>query len=154
MVYQTVTRWAAFVSVGVGASQRIPLSVLARNLHKRLAREISHRKKTRKGRSLGEQKKAVNRREQNRPVGRREQELGPVDSEAGLANVRGWVSVPPGFAGISLEYTLALGHRCTGSYAKVSQTSPFLHLELTQVLVCLFSFLPHSWLCMLCFVCP
>ena len=37
---------------------------------------------------------------------------------------------------------------------KVSQTSLFLRLELTQVRVCLFSFLPLSRLCMLCFVCP
>ena len=39
-----VTRWLAFVSmvVGVGSSQRIPLSVLTRNPHKGLAREISH----------------------------------------------------------------------------------------------------------------
>ena len=38
----SVTRWVAFVSVGVGASQRIPLSVLARNPHKDLSRKISH----------------------------------------------------------------------------------------------------------------
>ena len=37
---------------------------------------------------------------------------------------------------------------------KVSQTSPFLRLELTQVCICLFSFLPPSRLRMLCFVCP
>ena len=37
---------------------------------------------------------------QTRAVGRREQELELVDSEAGLANVRGWVSVPRGFVGI------------------------------------------------------
>ena len=37
-----VTRWVAFISVGVNASWRIPLSVLVRNLHKGLAREISH----------------------------------------------------------------------------------------------------------------
>ena len=39
-----VTRWVAFVSVGVGvgANQRIPLSVLARNPYKGLVREISH----------------------------------------------------------------------------------------------------------------
>ena len=59
-------------------------------------------------------------------VGRREQELGPKDPEAWLAYVRGWVSVPGGFVRISLEYTLALAHKCTESYAKVSQTSPFL----------------------------
>ena len=105
-----------------------------------------------------EQDSQQNRREQgsrqNKAVGRREQALGPVDLELGLANVRGWVSVPGGFLGISLEYTLALAHRYTESYVKVSQTSPFLRLELTQVRVCLFSFLPPSRLCMLCFVCP
>ena len=37
-----MTRWVAFVSVGLGASKRIPLSVLARNPHRGLAREISH----------------------------------------------------------------------------------------------------------------
>ena len=37
-----MTGWVAFVSVGVGASQRIPLSVLVRNPHKEPVREISH----------------------------------------------------------------------------------------------------------------
>ena len=37
-----MTQWVAFVSVGVGASQRIPLSVLARNPHIGIAREISN----------------------------------------------------------------------------------------------------------------
>ena len=71
---------------------------------------------------------------------------------AGLANVRGWVRVPSGLVGISLEYTFALADRCTESYEKVSQTSPFLCLELTQARVCLFPFLSPSWLCVLCFV--
>ena len=61
---------------------------------------------------------------------------GCVDSEAGLANVRRWVSIPGDFVGISLKYTLALAHRWTESDAEVSQTSPFLRLELTQA--CLF----------------
>ena len=37
-----VTRWVAFVSVGVHVSQRILLSVLARNSHKGLVHETSH----------------------------------------------------------------------------------------------------------------
>ena len=41
-IKHTVTRWVSFVSVGVGANQRIPLSVLARNPHKGLAHETSH----------------------------------------------------------------------------------------------------------------
>ena len=109
------------------------------------------RKRTREGRSQSGTEKTSR---QNREIGRREQEQGPVDSEVGLANVRGWVSVPGGFVGISLEYTLVLALRCTESYTKLSQTSPFLRLELTQVRVYLFTFLPPSRLCMLCFVCP
>ena len=52
-VFASVIRWVAFISVGVGASQRIPFSVLARNTHKGPAGEISHgtRKKMREGRS-------------------------------------------------------------------------------------------------------
>ena len=69
-----MTRWVTFVSVGVGvgASQRIPLSVLARNPHKGLAREISL--ETGKGRM--KEGPRVKRSEQNRPVGRREQTVG------------------------------------------------------------------------------
>ena len=55
---------------------------------------------------------------------RREQELWPVDSEVGLANLRGWVTVPGGCMGISLEYTPALAHRCTESYAKCHKLLP------------------------------
>ena len=98
-----MTRWVAFVSVGVSASQRIPLSVLAQNPHKGFASKISHETR-RGGGKARSQNRAVERtertgqsREQKRAVSRREQELGPVDSEARLANMRGWVSVPGGF---------------------------------------------------------
>ena len=64
-----------------------------------------------------------------------------------FTNVRGRVSVPCGFVGISLEYTLALAHRCTESYARVSQNSPFLRLELTQVCVCFLFFHPLGCVC-------
>ena len=115
---------------------------------------LRDRKKTRKGKvpeqnrrkqsteeESSQQERAVNRSQQNRALKRIELELGSVDSEAGLVNVRGWVIVPGGFVGILLEYTLAIAHRCTESYTKVSQTSPFLRLALTQVRVYLFSFL-------------
>ena len=122
----SVTHWVAFVSVGVGegASQRIPLSALARDLLKGLAREIFP--VTRRGR--GKEGSRENRRRQNRDVDwtgqstevegsrqlREERRLlGPVDSVAGLANVRGWVSIPGNFVGISLELTLALAHGFT-----------------------------------------
>ena len=109
------------------------------------------------GRAVPERAEETN--QQNRVVSRREQSievegsrlLGPVDPEARLANVRGWVSVLCVFVGISLEYTLAIAHRCTESYAKVSETSLFLHLELTQVRVCLFSFLPPPVVYVVCF---
>ena len=95
------------------------------------------RKRTREERSQSRQEKEAEQRSwQNRGSQQSREErwmLEPVDSEAGLANMRGWVSIPGGFVGISLEYTLTLAHRCTESHAKVSQTSPFLHLELTQV---------------------
>ena len=44
-----VTLWVVSVSVGVGASQRIPFSVLAQNPHKGLAREISPETGRRRG---------------------------------------------------------------------------------------------------------
>ena len=78
--------------VWVSASQRIPSSVLARNPHKGRAFEITYetgRRRVKATSQGSEQKKAVSRRGQSTKVKRREQELGPVDSEAGLANVRG-----------------------------------------------------------------
>ena len=97
--------------VGVGASQRIPFSVLAPNPHKGLACEISY--KTGRGRGkVGTREK----REGDRTwlsIG------GCEDPEARLANVRGRVSVPSDFVGISLEYTLAIAHRMQGKYHKL-----------------------------------
>ena len=91
-----------------------------------------------------EQKKGVNRRGQSteqgsqqgravnrnrrKPTVKEMQLLGPVDPEAVLANVRGWVSIPGGCEGISLECRLAIAYRCTESFTKVSQTSLFLAL--------------------------
>ena len=88
------------------------------------------RTRAREGRS---QSTEVDRIDQDREQGSRQKRAGAKTCglRTGLANVRGWVSVPCGFVGILLEYTLALAHRCTEIYAKVSQTSPFLRLELT-----------------------
>ena len=142
-----------FVGVGVGVrASQIPLSVLVRNPHKGLTFEISYETRRRQGKARS-QSRTEEGIQQKRAVKRREQEQRPVDSEAGLANVRGWVSVPGGFVGISLEYTLAIAHRCTESYTKVSKTSLFFRLELKQACVCLLSFLPPSQLCILCFLC-
>ena len=51
MLNIVVTIWVESVSVGVGASQRIPLSVLARNPHKGLVREISHETERERGKN-------------------------------------------------------------------------------------------------------
>ena len=59
-----MTRRVAFISVGVGASQRIPLSVLARNPYKGFAREISHESEEDEGRKVPE-KDTVSRRGQS-----------------------------------------------------------------------------------------
>ena len=110
---------------------------------------LRDKKRTREGRPHNQEKSA----EETRGVGSREQvtasKCGP---DAGLATVRGLVSLPGNFVRISLEYTLAIACRCTERCTKLSETSPFLRLELIQVHDCLFSFLPPSLLCMLCFV--
>ena len=111
--------WHSFMWVWVCASQRIH----TKDIHARLSTRPEEDERRQDCRT-------EETSQQNRAVSRRERELEPVDSEAGLANVRGWVNVPGGFVGISLEYTLALAHRCTDSYAKVSQTSPFSLLDL------------------------
>ena len=145
--------------MGVGKSQSEDsfVSFGAKPTQRACARDFPRdRKRTRKGRSQSQEKEAeqTSRQRTGRSAGESRRLLGCVDPEIGLANVRGWVSIPGDFVGISLEYTLAIACRCTESSTKMSQTSPFLHLELTQVRVCLFSFLPLSRLCMLCFVCP
>ena len=67
------------------------------------------------------------------------EELGPADSEAGLANVRGRVSVPGGCVGILLGYTLTIPTD-DRKLLKPAPTSPFLCLELTQICAYLFFF--------------
>ena len=79
------------------------------------------------GRQGSQKKKAVNRIRGKVTVWERQmlsKELGPVDPEARMANVRGWVSVPGGCMGISLGYTLAIAHRCTDSYRKLPKLLP------------------------------
>ena len=146
-----------FCECGCGSQSGDPFVCFGAKLTQRACVRdyLRDQKRTREGRSQSSQlNEAVKRRRQNREVDRTGQStkvvgswhsrekkgrlLVSVDSEAGLAIVIGCVSVPSGFVGISLEYTPALAHRCTESYAKVSQTSPFLRLELTQVRVCLF----------------
>ena len=110
--HYSVTLWVASVSVCMGASQRTPLSVLARNLHKGLAREISHETgRTREGRS----QRSVGRRGQSRE--------GQSAEETSRQNrVRRWESgreetsqqksaLQGALWEFSLEYTFALAHR-------------------------------------------
>ena len=159
--------WHSFLWVWVSASQKIPLSVLARNPHKGLAHKISHETKRGQVKESPRVKRSQNTEEtraENGEADSREKETEQTSRQkragtrtcglrSGLANMRGWVSVPSGFVEISVKYILMLAHRCTENYDKVSKTSPFLRLELSQVCICLISFLPPSKLCMLCFVC-
>ena len=133
------TRWMAFVSVGVGASQTIPLSVLQRNQHKGLAREISHETgRTREGRSPrsvsrrdrsreghSQEKRAAETSRQNRSVKRWEsgrKKTSQQKSERWLLRpvnlqMPAWATRELKSAFIvalwefSLEYTRAFGHR-------------------------------------------
>ena len=153
--------------VWVSASQKIPLSVLARNTHKGIAREISHETGRRRGKPRSQSRTEQSRTEQGsqqeravdrslgKPMVRERRLLGPVEQKAGLSNVRGWVSIPGDFVGISVEYTLAIAVRITESYSKLSQTSLFVSLDRTQVRVCLFvcSLYFHTLSCVCCVLC-
>ena len=132
--------------VGVGECQSEDPFVLAWNPHKGLACGISHETRRRRGKEglraeqKNQEKEAEQRSEENSAVGKREQELEPVDSMAGLTNVRGWVSILGDFVEISLEYTLALAHRCTECSESVTNF-PLLVLGAnpSQCLLVLFS---------------
>ena len=143
-----------FVSVGVGISECQSEDSFIRFGAKATQTACSRDflqdwKKTRKGNVPGQsteessqQKRAINRSQGKVTVRKRRlpsEELRPVNLEAWSANARGWVSVPGGCVGILLGYTLTIS-RCTENHTKVSQTSPFLRLELTQVRACLFFF--------------
>ena len=124
----------SFLWVWVNASQ-IPLSVLARNSHKELAREISHETGRRRGKARfqrSEQKKAVSRRGQSTEVG------GSRRSEKGdcwdlWTQRSGWPTWEDesAFLWEFRSNTRSREPTCTESYAKVSQTSTFFNLELT-----------------------
>ena len=150
-----------WVLMWANASQWISLSVLARNPHKGLAREISceTRKSRVKARSQSsQQKRAVNRRRGKVTVRDRRvlsEEVGPVDPEAGLANMRGWVSVPGGCVGISPGYTLAIAHRCTRKPHKsvINFFLLVLGANLTPCLFVLLFFHPLGRICCVLCVC-
>ena len=143
----------SFLWVWVSASQRIPSSVLVRNPHKWLSREISYETWRRQGkaRSQGsQQKRAVNRSWGKVTVRERQllsKELGPEEPETGSVSVRGRVSVPGSCVG-TLEYTLVTDTEAQNA-RKVPKTSSFLRLELIQVCASLFFFFLPSRMCML-----
>ena len=120
-----------FVCFSVKSTQR----TWARDFHR-------DRKRAMEGRSQSQEKETVGRRRQNREVGIQEKSreqtsrqksgevdgrerrlLEPVDSDAGLANVGRWVSIPSGFVGIPLEFTLALVLRSTECQESVTDFS-------------------------------
>ena len=146
-----MARWWAFVVclwLWMSASQRIPLSALARNWQEGLAREISYETGRRPGKARSEirEQRGVNDSQGKATVREKqllEEELGPVDLEAESVSTRGWVSVPGRWVKISLGYTLAIATEPQKHIhaRKVLKTSPFLRLGPTQVRSCLFFFL-------------
>ena len=95
----------------MSASQGIHLSVLARNPHKEIAREISYEtERRRKARPQSRKQELATVRERRRSEGGSYwmRSLGLVGPEAGSASARWWVSVPGICVGISLGYTLAI----------------------------------------------
>ena len=135
-----------FLWVWVSARQRISLSVLVRNPHKVLVREISYETGRRRENAMSQssqQKRVVSDSLGKATVRERwllSEELGPVDPEAGSASARGRVRVPGSCVGILFEYTIMSD---TEIPEKVPKPSTFVRLELTQVRACLF-FLPLS----------
>ena len=123
-----MTRWVAFVSVCVGATQRIFLSVLERNPHKEPEcetgsgggkegpREDKENHLTKEGRreqsawDSGPEKDTVDRRRQWEDGSRVEK------------TVKRWVSIPSGFVDVSRKYSPAIACKCTESCTKMSQT--------------------------------
>ena len=116
----SVTRRVAFISVGVGTCQSEDSFVCfgRKPTRRACARDFPrHQKRTRERSS-----RDVGRTEETKAVNRREQELGQWN-QARLANARKWVSIPSGFVGISLDYTLALAHRSTKCEESVTNFS-------------------------------
>ena len=153
----TVTWWVAFVSVGVGASQRIPLSVLAWNPHKGLVHNISHETRRGWGREgprdkvteqSSEEKESVKRRKQDREVDwtnqpreqTSRQKSGEADGQERPVTMLYWSMRENESAFLVLCGSFARAHARISSQnaRKVSLTSAFLCLRLTQACDCLY----------------
>ena len=138
------------IRFSVCGCHRILLSVLARNPHKGLAREISYETgRTRDGRSQrsvdkGEQK-TIGTRKQSREG--HSQQKGAAETSRQNMSVKRWVSIARDFVRV---FARVHTHVSSQNAQKVSQTSPLLRLELIQVHVCLFV---CTRLCSRLFVC-
>ena len=174
MLWHDVGNLFLWVGVWVRVIQ-IPFSVFARNPHKGLICKISHETLRRWGKAKSQikrteesnqqKKKAVSKWEEGslqesavngsrgKLTVRERRLLRPVDPVAGLANVRGWFSIPSGCVGISLEYTLVIAHRSSAYLESVTNfsllslganLSPYLfvlfffHILIVYVVPCVF----------------
>ena len=90
-------------------------------------------KKTREGRSQSRTEKLTEQGSRQESAVNRSRE----NPTARTCGHRGCISQHESISQ-HFKYMLAVVHRCTESYTKVLQISPFLRLELTQVCDCLF----------------
>ena len=121
-----MTRLAAFISVCVGATQRISLSVLARNLHKERERETGsgggkegprlHRE-SQLTKEDGREQSIWDSCPEKDTIGRRRQR---EDGTRAKKTVKRWVSITSGFVEVSHNYSPAIAYKCTKSCTKVS----------------------------------
>ena len=130
--YTDITVWHdaeySFLWVWVSASQKIPLFVLMFCM-----RDFSwDQRRTREGRSQSQEQRMRRERAVNRSQGK---------STARNYGPRRWVGqhkMSQHFWWLCGIFPRIHAHNSSQNAGKVSQTSPFLHLELTQVRVCLF----------------
>ena len=122
--------WHSFLWVWMWGPIRGSLGLFWRETHtKGLHARFLTRLEDDEGRKVPELIRAVSRREKSTEVGgsrqsREERRLRePVDSVARFAHVKGWVSVPGGFVGILLEYTLAIAYKSTKCQESVTNFS-------------------------------
>ena len=127
-----------------------------KGLHARFSTRLDEdegRQGPKEKRERGSQEKEEEQRSGlNRPVSRRKRSTAGTCEHRGLVSQRERMSQRPWwFCG---NFARIHARDSSQNARKVSQTSPFLRKELTRVCVCLFSFLPPSRLCVLCFECP
>ena len=137
----------SFVCFGAKPTQRACVRDLPRDRKRKREgmsqRTVGRRDQSREGQSAGRCSRDQSKEQvsQEMRVGQRGDQSTEVrkvaagtcwPTDAGLTNTRRWVSIPSGFVEVSCKYTPTIAYKCTESCTKVSQTSPLLHLELTQ----------------------